>query len=91
MPIFQVSIFRLSGIRLFFRLKASDAEEAKALSYASDHIDIYSNSWGPDDKGFTVAGPGYLTKLALQNGVEKVHVACFFLTLDKAEFFPTPA
>ncbi|KAJ7336055.1 hypothetical protein OS493_013430 [Desmophyllum pertusum] len=62
---------RLGGIRLFFRKKASDADEARALSHASDHIDIYSNSWGPDDKGFEVAGPGHLTQRALQNGAEK--------------------
>lgn len=85
MPIFQVSVFHLSGIRLIFRSKASDADEARALSYASDHVDIYSSSWGPDDKGFTVAGPGYFTKLALRNGVEKV--AFFFLTVYLAEFF----
>ncbi|KAJ7336052.1 hypothetical protein OS493_013427 [Desmophyllum pertusum] len=59
------------GIRLFFRKKASDADEARALNHASDHIDIYSNSWGPGDKGFEVAGPGHLTQLALQNGAEK--------------------
>ena len=70
------------------RFRASDADEARALSYASNHIDIYSSSWGPNDKGFTVAGPGYLSKLAIRNGVEKV--ACFFLTLDQAESFPTP-
>jgi len=83
-----VPFFHFSGIRLIFRSKASDPDEARALSYASDHIDIYSSSWGPDDKGFTVAGPGFFTKLALQSGVEKV--TCFFLTLDLAEFFPTP-
>jgi len=77
-----VPFFHLSGIRLIFRSKASDPDEARALSYASDHIDIYSSSWGPDDKGFTVAGPGFFTKLALQSGVEKV--TCFFLTLDLA-------
>ena len=80
-----MSVFYLSGIRLIFRYKASDPDEARALSYKRDHIDIYSSSWGPDDKGFTVAGPGYFTKRALQNGVEKV--TCFFLTLDLAELF----
>ncbi|KAJ7336048.1 Proprotein convertase subtilisin/kexin type 6 [Desmophyllum pertusum] len=62
---------RLGGIRLFFRKKASDADEARALSHASDYIDIYSNSWGPGDKGFEVAGPGFLAQRALQNGAEK--------------------
>ena len=62
----------LQGIRLFFRTKASDADEARALSYAKNYIDIYSNSWGPTDRGFEVAGPGHLTQRALQNGAEKV-------------------
>ena len=66
------SIHSFEGIRLFFDSKASDADEAKALSYATDHIDIYSNSWGPDIKGFNVIGPGPLTQRALQNGAEKV-------------------
>ena len=57
-------------------MKASDADEARALSHATEHIDIYSNSWGPDDKGFTVAGPGPLTERALRNGAEKV--TCYF-------------
>lgn len=68
--------FLPSGIRLFITKKASDADEARALSYATDYIDIYSNSWGPFDWGFTLAGPGYLTKRALRNGVVKV--TCFF-------------
>ena len=34
-------------------------------------IDIYSASWGPDDDGRTVDGPGQLAKLALKDGVEK--------------------
>ncbi|XP_015764927.1 PREDICTED: furin-like protease kpc-1 [Acropora digitifera] len=62
---------KLAGIRLFFDSKASDADEARALSHATDHIDIYSNSWGPDIKGFNVIGPGPLTQRALQSGAEK--------------------
>ena len=53
---------------------ATDALEAKALSYERDYIDIYSNSWGPGDKGFEVVGPDKLTQLALKDGAEKVHV-----------------
>ena len=64
--------FLHAGIRLFIRTLASDADEARALSYASDHIDIYSNSWGPFDWGNSVVGPGHLTQLALQLGTEKV-------------------
>lgn len=51
---------------------ATDDLEYKALSHESDHVDIYSNSWGPQDVGFTIRGPGRLTQLALKNGAEKV-------------------
>ena len=51
---------------------ATDALEAKALSHERDYIDIYSNSWGPGDKGFEVVGPDKLTQLALKDGAEKV-------------------
>lgn len=67
------SFFRfVLGIRLFFNKKATDADEAFALSYAKHHIDIYSNSWGPGDKGFEVVEPGHLTKLALEFGTKEV-------------------
>ena len=62
----------LQGIRLFYKKKASDADEARALSHAPHHVDIYSNSWGPGDKGFEVAGPGYLTQRVLRRGAETV-------------------
>ena len=42
--------------------------EAKAISFNRNHIDIYSASWGPDDDGRTVDGPGPLAKLALEQG-----------------------
>lgn len=61
----------IGGIRLFYESKASDADEARALSYALNHIDIYSNSWGPNDMGYAVAGPGRFTQRVLQDGVEK--------------------
>lgn len=56
----------LGGIRLFENKRSTDADEARALSYAANHIHIYSNSWGPSDKGFRVAGPGYFTQNALK-------------------------
>ena len=46
-----------------------DALEAKAISFNRNHIDIYSASWGPDDDGRTVDGPGPLAKLALEQGI----------------------
>lgn len=50
----------------------TDAVEARSLSYNSQYIDIYSASWGPDDDGKTVDGPGELATRAFINGVVKV-------------------
>ena len=46
---------------------ASDATEADALSYESDDIDIYTNSWGPYDDGERLEGPGPLTLAAFES------------------------
>lgn len=54
----------------------SDATEARALSFNNQHIDIYSGSWGPDDDGMTVDGPGPLTVRAFTEGVTKVSTIC---------------
>lgn len=50
----------------------TDVEEAEALSYARDMIDVYSNSWGVTDSGSDVRGPRTLTKLALEMGTREV-------------------
>ena len=47
----------------------NDAVEARALSLNPNHVDIYSASWGPEDDGKTVDGPGPLAKRAFLNGV----------------------
>lgn len=47
----------------------NDAVEARALSLNPQHIDIYSASWGPEDDGKTVDGPGPLAKKAFSNGI----------------------
>lgn len=52
--------------------KVSDAVEAAALSLNPGHVDIYSASWGPEDDGKTVDGPGPLATRAFINGVVKV-------------------
>ena len=38
----------------------TDAVEARSLGLNNQHIHIYSASWGPDDDGKTVDGPGRL-------------------------------
>ena len=70
----------------------NDAVEARAISLNPEHIDIFSASWGPEDDGKTVDGPGPLAKRAFINGVIRVSVAfihlphtsytCITLTLD---------
>ena len=46
----------------------TDSVEASSLSYNSNHIAIYSASWGPDDNGEVVDGPGALAKKAFEDG-----------------------
>ena len=50
----------------------TDSLEAKALSYNVRHVDIYSASWGPNDDGRTVEGPGKLASTAFETGIKKV-------------------
>lgn len=50
----------------------TDIIEAHSLSYNPLDIDIYSSSWGPDDDGKTVDGPGPLAKKAFEGGIAKV-------------------
>ncbi|XP_063990950.1 furin-like protease 1 isoform X1 [Diachasmimorpha longicaudata] len=49
----------------------TDAVEARSLSHNSHYVDIYSASWGPDDDGKTVDGPGELATRAFTEGVAK--------------------
>ena len=51
---------------------SNDINEARSLLYRRDIVDIYSNSWGPPDTRSLVSGPGYLTQMALQIGIEEV-------------------
>lgn len=50
----------------------NDAVEARALGLNINHIDIYSASWGPEDDGKTVDGPGPLARRAFIYGVTSV-------------------
>ena len=56
----------LSGLLLLGA--GTDSNEAAALNYTLDAIDIYSNSWGPDDDGrLHPSGPLFIQAVA--NGV----------------------
>lgn len=48
--------------------EVTDLVEARSLTHRRDYIDIYSSSWGPEDDGRTVDGPGNLTRRALKEG-----------------------
>jgi subtilisin family serine protease len=57
----------LAGLRLTANA-SNDVMEADALSYLSNSIHIYNNSWGPTDDGSTKKAPGPLTAMALHLG-----------------------
>ncbi|MFT4642008.1 MAG: subtilisin-like proprotein convertase family protein, partial [Verrucomicrobiales bacterium] len=56
----------LVGLRLI-AAGNTDADEAEALGWMPDHIDITSNSWGPSDLPDNLSGPGTLTQATLRN------------------------
>uniref|UniRef100_A0A1B6C415 furin n=1 Tax=Clastoptera arizonana TaxID=38151 RepID=A0A1B6C415_9HEMI len=60
----------VGGVRMLDG-EVTDAVEARSLSLNPQHIDIYSASWGPDDDGKTVDGPGELALRAFIEGVTK--------------------
>lgn len=66
-------VFVLLGIRMLDG-DVTDVVEAKSLGIRPDYIDIYSASWGPDDDGKTVDGPGLLAKQAFEHGIKKVWI-----------------
>ena len=49
--------------------EVTDAVEAQSLALNQQHIDVYSASWGPDDDGRTVDGPGPLARKAFLDGI----------------------
>jgi subtilisin-like proprotein convertase family protein len=55
---------QLAGLRLI-AAGTTDSIEAAGLAYHQQDIDIYSNSWGPFDDGFSLEGPGPLTLAAI--------------------------
>ena len=56
----------LVGLRLIAGA-VTDAQEAEAMAWSNDIIQIKSNSWGPSDTGTILEAPGPLTAAALQN------------------------
>ncbi|KAK3735177.1 hypothetical protein QZH41_018135, partial [Actinostola sp. cb2023] len=62
---------RIGGVRMLDG-EVTDAVEASSLSLQPQYIEIYSASWGPDDDGKTVDGPGPLAKHAFNNGITQL-------------------
>jgi kexin len=60
---------KVAGIRLLSG-PIDESDEAAALNYRFDEIDIHSCSWGPPDSGGAMAGPGPLVQRAFMNGVQ---------------------
>lgn len=62
----------LGGIRIFGEEDddPTDSMEALALGYKRDYIDIYSCSWGPEDTGWDMEGPGELARGQLEEGTK---------------------
>ncbi|XP_063242489.1 furin-like protease 2 [Bacillus rossius redtenbacheri] len=58
----------IGGVRMLDGT-VNDAVEARALGLNPDHVDIYSASWGPEDDGKTVDGPGPLARRSFVYGV----------------------
>ena len=54
----------LVGMRLI-ALASTDATESAAFLHRNDIIQVKSNSWGPDDTGKVIEGPGTLAAAAL--------------------------
>lgn len=60
-----------TGIRILDGA-VTDHIEGQSLAFNPQNVSIYSCSWGPNDDGRTMEGPGRLTLMALQQGVKKV-------------------
>ncbi|XP_010219180.1 PREDICTED: proprotein convertase subtilisin/kexin type 4, partial [Tinamus guttatus] len=59
---------KVGGVRMLDGF-ITDIVEAQSLSFQPQHIHIYSASWGPEDDGKTVDGPGVLSREAFYKGV----------------------
>uniref|UniRef100_A0A0X3P6G6 P/Homo B domain-containing protein n=1 Tax=Schistocephalus solidus TaxID=70667 RepID=A0A0X3P6G6_SCHSO len=60
----------IGGVRMLDG-DVTDAMESRSLSHQMQYIDVYSASWGPEDDGRTVDGPGRLARLAFRDGILK--------------------
>ncbi|XP_069608109.1 neuroendocrine convertase 1 [Ranitomeya imitator] len=61
---------KVGGIRMLDGV-VTDAIEASSIGFNPQHVDIYSASWGPNDDGKTVEGPGKLAQKAFEYGIKQ--------------------
>ncbi|MEO7317925.1 MAG: S8 family serine peptidase, partial [Chthoniobacteraceae bacterium] len=59
----------LVGLRLI-AVEETDQDDADAMNWRSDIIQVKSNSWGPADDGTTLEAPGTLMQTAFANAVQ---------------------
>ncbi|XP_056372621.1 proprotein convertase subtilisin/kexin type 4 isoform X2 [Hyla sarda] len=59
---------RIGGVRMLDGL-ITDIIEARSISLNSQYIHIYSASWGPEDDGKALDGPGPLAREAFLKGI----------------------
>ncbi|XP_062306410.1 proprotein convertase subtilisin/kexin type 4-like [Osmerus eperlanus] len=61
---------KIGAVRMLDGL-VTDLIETRSLNWNQQHIDIYSSSWGPDDRGQNVEGPSPLTQEAFIRGISQ--------------------
>ncbi|KAE8635742.1 hypothetical protein XENTR_v10002722 [Xenopus tropicalis] len=61
---------KVGGIRMLDGV-VTDAKEASSIGFNPQHVHIYSASWGPNDDGKTVEGPGRLAQKAFEYGIKQ--------------------
>nr|XP_011450807.2 neuroendocrine convertase 1-like isoform X1 [Crassostrea gigas] len=59
---------RIGGVRMLDG-RVTDHLEASAIAFNHTYVDVYSASWGPNDDGKTVEGPGPLATKAFEKGI----------------------
>lgn len=81
MSFYIVCVYKQRNVGIRINLNSSsDVIESSALGHQNHYIDIYSNSWGPSDSGYTVDGPGEFLTNTLENGVTRVSLqsVCYY-------------
>jgi hypothetical protein len=75
---FLVWVWRINIVRIFhsssYFIVLYPCKYVSVLGHAWEKVDIYSASWGPNDDGRTVEGPGRLANEAFERGVMKVRI-----------------